>query len=171
MDIGALWDSLNGSENILTLYASLTVGVLLLVVVVVVLTRMSKIRRECRETLARRYNPQDIVCHDNLAHYLGMDSVQGKQTRGKGVLVLAQEELYFFRLHPRLELCIPLKRIKRIVNPTQFLDISDPTPLLSVNFQEDDGTSSSVAWKVRDVASFTESLKAQRKKGRPRKKK
>lgn len=171
MDIGAFWATLNESGSMVSLYVGLAIGVVILVGIIIILSRMSRIRSECRETLAARYESKDIVYHDNLVHYLGMDSVQGKQIRGKGVLVLAQNELFFFRLHPRLELCIPLKKIKRIVNPTHFLDISSPTPLLQVNFLEDDGTLSSVAWKIRDITSFTESLKAQRKKVQPRRKK
>ncbi len=171
MNIATSWAALRGSGSMLTLCVGLTVGVLLLVGLVVVLTRMRKIRKECRATLAQRYNSKDIICHDNLAHYLGIDSVEGKQTRGKGVLVLAQDELYFLQLHPRLELCIPLKQIKRIVTPKKFLDITVPIPLLLVHFQEEDGTLSSVAWKTRDVATFTECLKTQRKKVQPRKKK
>ncbi|WP_163339460.1 hypothetical protein [Desulfopila sp. IMCC35008] len=171
MDIGALGITLNGSYTRFSLYIGLAICVSILVGFITILTRMSRIRRECRETLAVRYDSGDIVCHDNLAHYLGIDSVQGKQIRAKGVLVLAQNELFFLRLHPRLELCIPLKKIKRIVNPTHFLDISASTPLLQIDFQEDEGTLSSVAWKIRDIASFTESLRAQRKKIQPKKKK
>lgn len=171
MNVGTSWTALSGSVSVLSLFVGLFVGVLLLVGLVVVFTRMQKIRREYRETLAKRYDPKDILCHDNLAHYLGRDTVEGKQSRGKGVLVLAQDELYFLQLHPRQELCISLKRIKRVVTPTKFLDIVSSNPLLLVNFQEEDGTSSSVAWRMRDVATFTEFLKTQRKKAQPRKRK
>lgn len=171
MNIGTSWGDLTGAESLLTLYLGIAFGILLLVGLVVVLIRMRKIRRECRQTLGRRYNPKDIICHDNLAHYLGMDLVEGKQTRGKGVLVLAPDELYFMRVHPRLELCIPLKRIKRITMPLEFIDISAPTPLLMVSYKDEDGTVRSVAWKIRDVDSFTESLKVQRKKVQSRKRK
>jgi len=171
MNVGTSWTALSGSVDLLTLCVGLVVGGLLLVGMVVVFTRMRKIRREYRETLAKRYDSKDILCHDNLAHYLGKDSFEGKQSRGKGVLVLAQDELYFLQLHPRQELCISLKRIKRVLNPTKFLDIVSPTPLLLVNFQEEDGTLSSVAWRMRDVATFTESLKTQRKKAQSRKRK
>lgn len=171
MNMGTSWAELSGSGDILTLYLGLAFGVLLLVGLGVVISRMQKIRKECRQILAKRYKPKDIICHDNLVHYLGMDLVEGKQTRGKGILVLAEDELYFLRLHPRLELCIPLKRMKRIMTPLRFLDISSPTPLLMVSFQDEDGALCSVAWKIRDVASFAESLKAQRKKVQPRRKK
>ncbi len=171
MDIGAFWATFNGADSMVTIYIGIATGVVVLVGFIFILSRMSKIRRECRETLASKYNSKDIVCHDNLAHYLGKDSVEGKQNRGKGVLVLAQDELYFLQLHPRQELCISLKRIKRVVTPRKFLNISVPTPLLLVNYQEEDGTLSSVAWRMRDVGRFAESLKTQRKKVQPRKRK
>ena len=157
--------------NMLTLYVGLAVAVLVIIGLVILFARMRKIRKECRETIAQRYNSEDIVCHDNLANYLGLEIFKGKQSRGKGVLLLAQDELYFFRLHPIMELCIPLKRIKRIVTPTKFLNFLAPTPLLQVYFQQEDGTINSVAWKIRDVQPFTQSLKVQRKKVLPRRKK
>lgn len=171
MGAGASGAGIDWSSSVLTLYVGIAIAVALIVGLVVVFARMRKIRKECRETLAGRYDSKEIVCHDNLAHYLGMESFEGKQTRGKGVLILAQSELYFLRLHPRMELCIPLKRIKRIVTPTVFLDVAAPSPLLQINFQEEDGSTNSVAWKVQNVDSFTQSLKAQRKKVQPRKKK
>ncbi len=171
MGTGASGAGVEWSSSMLTLYVGLVIGVLVIVGLAVIVVRMRKIREECRETIAKRYNSQDIVCHDNLANYLGLEIFKGKQFRGKGVLLLVQDELYFFRLHPVMELCIPLKRITRIVTPTKFLNISSPTPLLQVNFQQEDGTSNSVAWKIGDVTSFTQSLKLQRKKVQPRRKK
>ncbi len=158
-------------SSALTLYFGLAVCLLVSIGLVMVFLRMKRIRKDCRETLARRYSSEDIVCHDNLVHFLGSESPEGKKSRGKGVLLLAKNELFFFRLHPKMELCIPLKRIKRIVTPTTFMDISVPAFLLQVIFQEEDGNVTSVAWKVRDVQSFSNSLKLQRKKIQPRKKK
>lgn len=152
-------------------YFGIAAGALIFIGVMIIFARMRKIRRECRETLVDRYNTEDIVAHDNLVHYLGLEVFEGKQTRGKGVLLLAQDELFFLRLHPRMELCIPLKRIKRIVTPTTFLDISSPGPLLQVFFQEEGGRVNSAAWKLRDVQSFANSLKLQRKKIQSRKRK
>lgn len=166
MGAGVEW-----SSSMLALYGGLAIGVVVIVGLVVIFAKMRKIRKECRETIAQRYNSQDIICHDNLAHYLGLEKFTGKQSRSKGVLLLAQDEIFFFRLHPKMELCIPLKRIKRIVTPTKFLGISSPTPLLQVNFKQEDGTLNSVAWKLQDVTSFTQSLKVQRNKVQPRRKK
>lgn len=169
MNAGASGIGGNWLGSGLTLYFGIAIGLLLILGVVIILTRMRKIRRECRETLASRYGSEEILCHDNLAHFLGFDSLKGKQTRGQGVLVLARDELYFFKLHPRMELCIPLKRIKRVVTPKSFLDISSPLPLLQIHYQQEDGRSSSVAWKLRNLELFTNSLKQQRKKIQPKK--
>lgn len=166
LGIGSGW-----SNNVFVLIAVLAVGAAVLAGVVRIFSRMRKIRKECRETLSQRYDTKDIVCHDNLAHYLGMESFTGKQVRGKGILVLAKNELFFLRLHPRMELSIPLKRIKRIVTPTAFLDISAPAPLLKIDFQDEDSAINSVAWQVGDVTSFATSLKLQRKEVQQRKRK
>ena len=121
--------------------------------------------------LVRKYNPGDIICHDNSADYLGIELFKGKQNRGKGILVLAHNELYFLKLLPRIELCIPIKRIKRCVTPTSFLGKSTHKPLLKVDFKDEDGALNSVAWHIKDLVTFENSLKLQRKKNRPKKRK
>lgn len=159
------------ATGVLPQYLGLAVGAVLLVGLVLVMARMKKIRRECRETIAQRYNSKDIICHDNLVHYLGSDSSGSKKSRGKGVLLLVNNELYFYRLHPKKELIIPIKRIKRVVTPTTFMEVVSSVPLLQLMYKEEDGRLASVAWKVRDVQCFTRALQEQRKKLQPRKKK
>lgn len=163
-------DWLSWSTSMIVEYWFVGVGLLFAIGLLVVLARMGKIRSECRQALANRYHSTEILRHDNMAHYLGDDSITGKQNRGQGVLVLAADELYYIRLHPKMEMSIPLKRIQRIVNPTTFLGINSPSPLLQVHFLQEDGTGASVAWKLRDTESFTQAVKQQRKKIQPRKK-
>ena len=164
--IGTDW-----SNSMVIEYLGGAIGIALVLVLVVLFIRMRKIRKECRATLAKRYNSEDIICHDNTANYFGMESYRGKQIRGNGVLVLAQRELYFLRLLPKMELCIPLKRIKRVVTPSSFLGKSVPKPLLKVDYQDGDGTLNSVAWYVKDLDTFKNSLKLQMKKIGAKKKK
>ena len=158
------------SNSLVIQYLGVAIGITFAVLLVVLFVRMRKIRKECRETLAKRYASGDIISHDNSANYFGMESYKGKQIRGNGVLVLAQRELYFLRLLPRMEICIPLKRIKRIVTPSSFLGKSALTPLLKIDFQDEDGTLNSVAWLVKDLTTFKKSLQLQIKKIAPRKK-
>ena len=171
MGAGASGAGVDWSSSMLIQYIGIAVAITLAIILVVLLIRMRKIRKECRETLTERYSPGDIIRHDNNANYFGMESFKGKQIRGKGVLVLAQRELYFLRLLPRMELCIPLKRIKRVVTPSNFLGKSLLKPLLKVDFQDEDGTLNSVAWYVNDLDTFKNSLKLQIKKVQPKKKK
>ena len=128
------------------------------------LVKIRRIRRECRETIAKKYISEDILCHDNLANYFGMELYKGKQKRGNGVLLLAQNELYFLRLLPKLELIIPLKRIKRVLTPSSFLGKPAHKPLLKVDFKDENAALNSVAWHVRDLESFKNFLKLQIKK-------
>ena len=154
-----------------TLYFGIAIGVILMIGFVIIFVRMHKIRKEYRETLAKKYSSGDIICHDNSAHYFGMELFKGKQNRGKGILVLAQNELYFLKLLPRIELCIPIKRIKRCVTTMNFLGKSIHKPLLKIDFKDEDGALNSVAWHVRDLVTFENSLKLQRKKSRSKKRK
>jgi hypothetical protein len=148
------------------IYIGIAIGLILLAGLVVLLIKMRTIRRECRETIAKKYTSGDILCHNNLANYYGMEVHKGKQKRGNGVLILAQNELYFLRLQPKLEITIPLKRIKRVLTPSSFLGKSAPKPLLKVDFKDENGVINSVAWLLQDLESFKNCLKPQIKKTR-----
>ena len=163
---GMVW-----ANSAVTFYFGTAIGVILVIGFVIIFVRMHKIRKEYRETLAKKYSSGDIICHDNSAHYFGMELFKGKQNRGKGILVLAQNELYFLKLLPRIELCIPIKRIKRCITTMNFLGKSIHKPLLKVDFKDEDGALNSVAWHVRDLVTFENSLKLQRRKNRPKKSK
>lgn len=152
------------------LFVGAAVVLLLLAGLTVILKRMSRIRAGCRSTIAQRYRSEDILCHDNLAHYLGRDPVVNKQDRGKGILIVSKEELFFTRMYPELQFTIPLKRIKRILTPKTFLGMSSPVPLLVVDYRDEDNRIVSAAWKVQDVDGVSGLLKAQRRKIQPRKK-
>lgn len=169
MGTGASGAGVDWSSSMLIHSIGVAIAVALVIVLVLLLVRMRKIRKECRETLTKRFASGDIICHDNNANYFGLESFKGKQVRGNGVLVLARRELYFLRLLPRMELSIPLKRIKRIVTPSTFLGKSISRPLLKVDFQDEDGTFNSVAWYVTDLDTFKNSLKLQMKKVQPKK--
>jgi len=171
MGAGASGAGVDWSNSIVIQYLGVALCIALVIILAVLFVRMRKIRRECRQTLAQRYSPGDIICHDNMANYFGIESYKGKQIRGNGVLVLAQRELYFLRLLPRMELCIPLKRIKRVVTPSNFLGKSVLKPLLKVDFHDEDGILNSVAWQVKDLDTFENSLRLQMKKIAPKKKK
>ncbi len=171
MSTGALGTWMVWSNSAVTFYFGTAIGVILVIGFVIIFVRMHKIRKEYRETLAKKYSSGDIICHDNSAHYFGMEMYRGKQNRGKGILVLAQNELYFLKLFPRVELCIPIKRIKKCVTTMNFLGKSIHKPLLKVDFKDEDGALNSVAWHVRDLVTFENSLKLQRRKNRPKKRK
>jgi hypothetical protein len=171
MSTGALGTGMVWTNSAVTFYFGAAIGVILVIGFVTIFVRMHKIHKEYRETLAKKYSTGDIICHDNSAHYFGMELFKGKQNRGKGVLVLAHNELYFLKLLPKIELCIPLKRIKRCVATTNFLGKSVHKPLLKVDFNDEDGALNSVAWHVKNLVTFENSLKLQRKKNRPKKRK
>jgi hypothetical protein len=171
MSTEALGTGMVWANSAVTFYFGTAIGVILVIGFVIISVRMHKIRKEYRETLAKKYSSGDIICHDNSAHYFGMELFKGKQNRGKGILVLAQNELYFLKLLPRIELCIPIKRIKRCITTMNFLGKSIHKPLLKVDFKDEDGALNSVAWHVRDLVTFENSLKLQRRKNRPKKRK
>lgn len=169
MDFGLSGMGLDWSSSTVTHYLWSAVGVLFVVGVGVLLWKMNKIRKGSRETLAQRYNAEDILCHDNFAECFGVESFTGEHVKGNGVLVLTHTELYFLRLHKRMELCIPLKKITSCVTPSRFLGKSINQRLLKIEFQDEDGTSNAVAWHTKDVENFVTALKLQRKQNRPKK--
>ncbi len=169
--MGASGAWIEWSNSMITISLAAGIGLMLVVGFGILFVRMRKIRKESRDTLAQRYNPGDIVCHDNFAHYFGMEPLKGKQVRGKGVLVLTEKELYFLKLLPRMELSIPVKRIKRCTTPTNYLGKTIHKPLLKIEFNDEEGKLLSVAWHIRNLSSFENALKLQRKKYRPKKRK
>jgi hypothetical protein len=142
-------------------YIGIALGLVLIVLVIVLFVRMRKVRRECRQSLAERYEPGEILCHDNMANYFGMEVYKSKQIRGNGVLILAKTELYFLRLYPKKEIIIPLKRIKKVITPKSFLGKTVAQPLLKVEFKDEGNNRNSVAWYIKDVDSFKTALKQQ----------
>ena len=169
MDSGTFGMGVEMSRSTVTLYIGIAIGLLFMIGAAILFWKMQKIRKESHDIFSKRYSPGDIICHDNFAEYFGLESFEGKQVRGKGVLVLTEKELYFLRLHPKMELCIPLKKIKSCVTPSSFLGKSINKPFLKIEFQDETGALNSVAWHVADLKTFVTALKLQRKQNRSKK--
>ncbi len=157
--------------SVVSSYWKIIVAFIVFLVFIKLMLKMGKIRSSYRDILAKRYEPGEILTHDNGAFYLGLKDRGGKQTRGRGVLVVTKYELFFLRLHPFMELPIPLKNIQRITTPKSFLDISANESLLQVQYRDDTGEDEVVAWKLTKADVFVEVLKKQRKKLRTHKRK
>lgn len=160
-----------GLENMTNIYLWGALFLLLAACCIMIFMKSSRIRKEYRKILSRRYGPGEIICHDNYAHYLGVEQFAGIKASGKGVLVLAQRELFFLQVLPELEICIPVKRIKRCIQTSNFRGKPMTKPVLKIDYKDENGSLNSAAWYVRDIDSFENSIKAQRKRNRPRKKK
>ena len=135
---------------------------------IVVYTRMAKIRKECRETLAERYSKEETLCHDNGAHLLGVENIGGKEIKGSGVLLLTEKELYFLLPLPKKEITIPIKSIKRCLRATNFKGKKLQKPFLHIEYKGDSGLSG-IAVYVKDIEKFESSIRQQRKKIRQKK--
>jgi hypothetical protein len=91
---------------------------------------------------------------DRAASFFGQESRGATQMRGNGTLILTDSDLIFEIWAPNRQFCIPLQSIQAIENPTSFLGKSRFTPLLKVVYVNDEGTTDSMAWQVRDLGGW-----------------
>jgi len=95
---------------------------------------------------------------DDMVNFFGLESLGIWKVRGKGVLMLTEEELLFGMWKPKKELIISVKSITKITNPKSHLHKSVFRPLLKVMFKNEKGNNDSAAWFVQDLNKWNEIL-------------
>ncbi len=110
------------------------------------------------EAVQSRFSDQEVLCLTTGADFFGQESLGLSQTRGRGILLLTPDELFFELLAPKKELVIPVSSIASIDTPKSFLKKSKFVPLLKVTFTNAAGDEDSAAWLVKDLESWTSSL-------------
>ena len=120
---------------------------------------MKRIFKKRINEIHEKFRDKTILLADNMANFLGQESLGVWKIRGNGVLLLTEEELYFGMWKPQKELSLPIISIKEISNPKTHLQKSVFRPLLRVNFQNERGLADSAAWYVRNLDNWNEALK------------
>lgn len=88
------------------------------------------------------------------ANLFGQESKGVGQIGGTGVLVVTDSEVYFERYLPKAEFHIPLSSIQSIETPDKYLGKSIGSPLIKLNFTNEQGQADSIVWWVADVESL-----------------
>ncbi|RLB47439.1 MAG: hypothetical protein DRJ42_25390 [Deltaproteobacteria bacterium] len=106
------------------------------------------------DAVRERFSDKDVLCMTTGADFFGQESLGLSQTRGRGILLLTSDELFFELLAPKKELVIPVSSIASIDTPKSFLKKSKFVPLLKVTFTNAAGDEDSAAWLVKDLESW-----------------
>ncbi|MFX0145791.1 MAG: hypothetical protein ACFE9C_17130, partial [Candidatus Hodarchaeota archaeon] len=99
-----------------------------------------------------------VLLVDDISNLFGLQSSGVWKTRGNGVLLLTENELFFGMWKPKRELEIPIESIIEITNPKSHMHRSVFRPLLKVTFSNKDGKVDSAAWYVRNLDNWNEVL-------------
>lgn len=114
-------------------------------------------RKRTRKILSKFTEYEKIMTSIG-ANFFGQESKGLKQIRGNGVLILTEYELFFEMWFPKKEISIPIREITKIDNPKSHLKKTICRPLLKVWYINKLGEEDSVAWWIRDLESWTNTL-------------
>jgi len=123
----------------------------------------SLIGRKLLTRVEKRFTGQRIILQALSANFFGQKSKGVKQIRGKGVLVLTKDELWFSLALPAREISISVKDIKSVKLIKSHLSKTVFRPLLCVEFLFQ-GIEDSIAWLVNDPEEWKTDIEKVQKK-------
>lgn len=141
--------------NIVMIILLVVLWLILLSAILLWITRRLGRRRE-KEILAQ-LGAQKIALQAT-ANFFGQQSRGRGQLRGNGLLVLANNELYFAMWWPRREWRLSREKITSTEIIKSFLGRTRFRPLLKINFLNDIGQSDAAAWLVAEPEKWREKL-------------
>ena len=111
------------------------------------------------EEVYEKFDKKEIVMDLYKANFFGLESSGLKQTRGNGVLILTNKELFFGMLKPERDLSIPLNSIIKI-NTSEKSHLKKKTAmrLLKITFQND-GKEDIAAWLVSKLDNWETAIR------------
>jgi len=118
-----------------------------------------KLFKKRQEEIMQKFEDQNVLGAFGSANFFGLESKGVKQVRGNGVLVLTEDKLYYeMWVKPKTIIEIPIKSIKKIDIVNSHLHKSKFKPLLKVIFINRLGEVDSVAWMVKNITEWKETL-------------
>ena len=96
------------------------------------------------------------------ASLFGQESKGVGQIGGVGMVVVTDSEVYFERYLPKAEFHIPLSSIQSIETPDKHMGKAIGSPLIKLNFTNEQGQADSIAWWVADAESLKTLLESVR---------
>ena len=156
--MGATGEGTSWFETPALLVSGLLVLALLFISLCIFLIKLKKSISKGHERIMEEFKDKNIIYSDKFANFFGIKSAGAAQIRGNGILVLTEDELFFKRLMPDMEMRIPRKKIKNIEFPKSFLGKSVFKPLLKITYETESGTLDEAAWYTRKLGSLKQIL-------------
>lgn len=125
--------------------------VLIILIILVILKYLEKSRAE---KILKNYSKEEIKAFSSNVNFFGLKSKGLSQIRGNGALLLTKEYLYFEMWIPKKKVKIPLEKIKNIEEAKSFLGKTRFTPLLKIDFIDENNQKNSCAWQVRKLKKW-----------------
>lgn len=147
-----------GTTSFFLLLGGVGAAVIVIIGLIIFLAVIRKAGRERQEYVQQRFAGKKILLSDKLANFFGQESAGVSQIRGNGILILAEDELFFLMLLPKREVSVPLGSITGIETPSSFLAKSVGRALLQVNFTSEVGETDSIAWYTSKLEDFQREL-------------
>lgn len=147
----------------MSLGMGLTIGLILGCIAALgsLLLMLRSMARKKEADAQRRYPDAHRI--DRAASFFGEQSRGVTQVRGNGTLILTPSDLIFEMWLPSRKFRVPLASIESLENPKSFLGKSRFVPLLEVVFHHENGTKDAMAWQVRDLHGWMQTIEQARR--------
>ncbi|MBZ0319610.1 MAG: hypothetical protein K8L91_24580 [Anaerolineae bacterium] len=123
-------------------------------------TPPASISHQSEATARTRFPDAKTIITD--ANLFGQESKGVGQIGGTGMLVVTDSEVYFERYLPKAEFHIPMSSIQSIETPDKYMGKSIGSPLIKLNFTNEQGQADSIGWWVADVESLKTLIESMR---------
>ncbi len=117
-------------------------------------------RGQCRleANFQERFATAKIRLVDKVAIFIAQELDGYSHFRGRGYLVLTDDELYFERVLGNKLLPIPVASIKEVGETRRSGGQGTVRPMLKVDFTDADGNADAIAWRVNDLPAWKEEI-------------
>ncbi|MCE7738474.1 MAG: hypothetical protein KAU62_01100 [Candidatus Heimdallarchaeota archaeon] len=117
-----------------------------------------------KHAILENMKDQSIILGPVSANNYGQESKGKGQVRGMGLLFLTDKEVYFGMYVPKKDFHILIDHIHGISIPKWYLGKTRSKPLLKLTFTNNEGELDSLAWQVKDLDLWVNTIEDQLKK-------
>lgn len=131
------------------------------VVVILLVLRLvlGSFRKKLLQRIRQQFAGKRILKSDLNTVFLGQLSSGLAQIRGNGALILTKDQLCFLLAVPARDICIPLRKIKKISRQKSFLSKTIGKDLIVVEFESEKLADDQVAFAVKDLEEWEAGIK------------
>ena len=134
------------------------IGIIIVGIVIISFVFLKRKEDEVEASFQERFAGKKIQFMNKYALYVAKQSDGYSHFRGKGYLVLTEDELYFERQLDRKIIIIPIGSIVRVERTRRLGGQSPGRMMLKVVFETQDGEQDAIAWKVRELDQWIKEI-------------